>query len=123
MNIKKDIREIALSDLRDIFTSANEKPYRAEQVHDWLWNKSATSFEEMSNLPAQVRDWLSEKFVINAIKIDKMQVSTDRTIKNAFRLHDGHIIEGVLIPTETRMTACVSSQVGCSLTCKFCATC
>jgi 23S rRNA (adenine2503-C2)-methyltransferase len=119
---KKDIRAIDLEELKALFIANNEKPYRAKQVHEWLWNKSARSFEEMTNLSSSMREWLSANFVINAITIDKQQISSDKTIKNAFRLFDNHIIEGVLIPTETRMTACVSSQVGCSLTCKFCAT-
>ena len=104
------------------FTGKGDKAYRARQVYDWLWNKSARTFDEMSNLSLELREFLKEHFTINAIRIDTSQVSSDRTIKNAFRLHDNHIIEGVLIPTESRMTACVSSQVGCSLTCKFCAT-
>ncbi len=104
------------------FTSQGDKAYRARQVYDWLWNKSARTFDEMSNLSLELREFLKTNFTINAIRIDTSQISNDRTIKNAFRLHDNHIIEGVLIPTESRMTACVSSQVGCSLTCKFCAT-
>jgi len=76
----------------------------------------------MTNLSKETRLLLEENFTINPVMVEKYQVSTDRTIKNAFRLHDGPVVEGVLIPTDTRMTACVSSQVGCSLTCKFCAT-
>ena len=110
------------SELEAFFTGQGEKAYRARQVYDWLWNKSARTFEEMSNLSIELREFLRTHFTINAIRIDTSQISNDRTIKNAFRLHDDHIIEGVLIPTESRMTACVSSQVGCSLTCKFCAT-
>src|SRR5690606_6122590 len=76
----------------------------------------------MSNLSKSLREVLKEKFCINAVKINTSQLSEDRTIKNAFKLYDSNIIEGVLIPTTERMTACVSSQVGCSLSCKFCAT-
>lgn len=104
------------------FESNGEKKFRAKQVWEWLWVKSATSFEEMTNLSKGLRDLLKETFQIHAISIDNFQMSNDGTIKSAFRLHDNHLIEGVLIPTENRMTACVSSQVGCSLTCKFCAT-
>jgi 23S rRNA (adenine2503-C2)-methyltransferase len=118
----KDIRALSLQELRDFFTAKGEKAYRANQVYEWLWKKSARSFDEMTNLSLELRGFLNEHFVINAVSVNKKQVSNDRTIKNAFQLHDAHIIEGVLIPTETRMTACVSSQVGCSLTCKFCAT-
>lgn len=117
-----DIRSLDLHEIEEYFISAGEKPFRAKQVYEWLWQKSAVSFEEMTNLSLDLRTELAEKFVINAIKVSEKQVSRDLTIKNTFRLHDGHLIEGVLIPTENRMTACVSSQVGCSLTCRFCAT-
>ncbi len=122
MNKKKDIRSVSLADIEEFFLSHNEKKFRAKQVYEWLWKKSATTFSEMSNLSLATRELLEQNFVIHAIKIDSSQKSKDRTIKNAFRLFDNHIIEGVLIPTASRMTACVSSQVGCSLTCSFCAT-
>ncbi|MCX6274358.1 MAG: 23S rRNA (adenine(2503)-C(2))-methyltransferase RlmN [Bacteroidetes bacterium] len=117
-----DIRELSQEELKDFFSSKGEKPYRAKQVWEWLWKFSARSFEEMSNLSLDVRSLLENNFSIRAVEIDTFQISSDRTIKTAFRLYDGNIVEGVLIPTDTRMTACVSSQVGCSLTCKFCAT-
>lgn len=119
---KVDIRTLSLDELSVFFEAKGEKKFRAKQVYEWLWKKSACTFSEMSNLSLQVREMLDQHFLINPVKIDRFQVSRDRTIKNAFRLHDNHLIEGVLIPTESRMTACVSSQVGCSLTCKFCAT-
>jgi 23S rRNA (adenine2503-C2)-methyltransferase len=119
---QKDIRSLSLEEISQYFVSINEKPFRAKQVYEWLWQKSARSFDEMTNVSLSLRTHLKENFVLNAIKIDTSQVSSDRTIKNAFRLFDNQIIEGVLIPTDSRMTACVSSQVGCSLTCKFCAT-
>ena len=122
MNKKKDIRTLSLAQLEEFFLSHDEKKFRAKQVYEWLWKKSARTFSEMSNLSKTTRELLDQNFVINAIKIDTSQKSKDRTIKNAFRLFDNHIIEGVLIPTSSRMTACVSSQVGCSLTCSFCAT-
>ncbi len=102
--------------------SFGEKRFRAQQVYDWLWKKSARSFDEMSNLSKELRGKLSEMFDINAVAIETEQRSRDKTIKYGFRLYDGNLVEGVLIPTTSRMTACVSSQVGCSLTCKFCAT-
>ena len=108
--------------LSDFFTQNGERSFRAKQVYEWLWNKSAHSFEEMTNLSKATRSLLEEHFFINGISVADQQRSADRTIKSAFQLHDKHIIEGVLIPTESRMTACISSQVGCSLTCKFCAT-
>jgi len=120
--IKRDIRKLSLDELKDFFISKGDKAFRATQVHEWLWMKSAKSFEQMTNLSLPTRELLKEHFVINHIKVDTMQRSSDGTIKNAVTLHDGLIVESVLIPTEKRITACVSSQVGCSLACKFCAT-
>ena len=125
MNIAKDkidIRSLSLEALQEHFTSIEEKGFRAKQVYEWLWKKSCVSFDEMSNISKELRTKLNDNFVINHVKIHNSQFSADKTIKNSFILHDTHLIEGVLIPTSGRMTACVSSQVGCSLTCKFCAT-
>jgi 23S rRNA (adenine2503-C2)-methyltransferase len=119
---KIDIRSLSLEALQQHFISMDEKGFRAKQVYEWLWEKSCISFDEMSNISKELRTKLDEKFAINNVKINTSQVSADKTIKNSFILHDTHLIEGVLIPTTDRMTACVSSQVGCSLTCKFCAT-
>jgi len=123
-NIKSkiDIRSLSLAALQEKFTQMGEKSFRANQVYEWLWKKSSFSFEEMTNISKHLRIKLNENFVINNVKIHSSQYSADKTIKNSFILHDSHLIEGVLIPTPGRMTACVSSQVGCSLTCKFCAT-
>jgi len=119
---KIDIRSLSLNALQEHFIRMDEKSFRAKQVYEWLWKKSCFSFNEMSNISKELRAKLDENFVINNVKINTSQVSADKTIKNSFILHDTHLIEGVLIPTPGRMTACVSSQVGCSLTCKFCAT-
>jgi len=119
---KKDIRLLSETELREVFVAKGDKAFRGQQVYEWLWKKSATTFDAMSNIDLLTRDWLKENFVINAIQIDNKQVSNDHTIKSVFKLHDHHLIEGVLIPSGERNTACVSSQVGCSLTCKFCAT-
>jgi len=119
---KIDIRSIDLKTLQEHFIRMDEKSFRAKQVYEWLWKKSCFSFNEMSNISKELRTKLDENFVINNVKINSSQFSADKTIKNSFILHDTHLIEGVLIPTPGRMTACVSSQVGCSLTCKFCAT-
>ena len=119
---KIDIRSLSLESLQKHFSEMNEKSFRAKQVYEWLWKKSCFSFDEMSNISKELRTKLEEKFVINNVRINNSQFSADKTIKNSFILHDNHLIEGVLIPTAERMTACVSSQVGCSLTCKFCAT-
>ena len=119
---KRDIRKLKLEELKEFFVLQGEKPFRAQQVYEWLWMKSAKSFDQMTNISLGTREMLSQHFVINHIKVDKMQRSEDGTIKNAVTLHDGLVVESVLIPTEKRITACVSSQVGCSLACKFCAT-
>ncbi|MCB9189068.1 MAG: 23S rRNA (adenine(2503)-C(2))-methyltransferase RlmN [Flavobacteriales bacterium] len=119
---KIDIRQLDLQELKDYFTEIGDKPFRAKQVYEWLWKKGATSFESMTNLSKDLRDKLDEKFEIRFLEIAEAQKSNDRTIKDAFKLADGAVVEGVLIPTSKRMTACVSTQVGCSLTCDFCAT-
>lgn len=119
---KQDIRKLSLKELTDWFVKTGEKPFRAKQVYEWLWKKGAFSFEEMTNLSKDLRWYLDENFEINAVSEDIMQQSNDGTIKMRLKLHDGELIEGVIIPTPTRTTACVSSQVGCSLSCKFCAT-
>lgn len=122
MDTKKDIRALSLEELKAVFVENGDQAFRAKQVYEWLWKKSAITFDEMTNLSKSTRELLNTHFVINAVKVDDMQISKDRTIKNAFKLYDSNIVEGVLIPSTTRMTACISSQVGCSLTCKFCAT-
>lgn len=119
---KQDIRKLSLEDITRFLESKGEKAFRAKQIYSWLWQKSAHSFEAMTNLSLPLRKVLEENFVITALKVDQQQVSNDQTIKSTFKLFDNHVIEGVLIPAKERMTACVSSQVGCSLTCKFCAT-
>lgn len=119
---KRDIRTLTKDQLRDFFTANGDKAFRGNQVYEWLWAKNAHSFDDMTSLGKDTRKMLEQNFVINHIKVDEMQQSSDGTIKNAVRLHDGLVVESVLIPTETRTTACVSSQVGCSLDCNFCAT-
>lgn len=119
---KKDIRKFSLQELEDFFVAQGDKKFRAKQVYDWLWNKSLKNFDDMSNISKETREMLKNNFSINHVKVDLMQHSTDGTIKNAVKLHDGKIVESVLIPTTKRITACVSSQVGCSLDCNFCAT-
>lgn len=102
--------------------SLGQPKFRAKQIYEWLWNKSSTNIQEFSNLPQALRDQLEEVHCIQPVRIARSQQSTDGTIKYAFSLHDDHIVEGVLIPTSDRITACISSQVGCSLSCTFCAT-
>ncbi|MDG1379760.1 MAG: 23S rRNA (adenine(2503)-C(2))-methyltransferase RlmN [Flavobacteriaceae bacterium] len=119
---KKDIRSLTKQQLRDFFLEEGDKAFRGDQVYEWLWSKAAYSFDEMTNVSKGSRQMLENNFVINHIRVDAMQRSLDGTIKNAVKLHDGLTVESVLIPTGSRTTACVSSQVGCSLDCKFCAT-
>jgi len=119
---KKDIRALSKEQLREFFVAHGDKAFRGNQVYEWLWSKGAHSFEDMTNVAKATRMMLENNFVINHIKVDTMQRSEDGTVKNAVRLHDGLVVESVLIPTNTRTTACVSSQVGCSLDCNFCAT-
>jgi 23S rRNA (adenine2503-C2)-methyltransferase len=122
MSEKQNIRSFSKEELSTLFVEKGEKAFRAKQVYEWLWKKGVTSFDEMTNLSFDLREMLKENFVFNAVEVAEKQVSSDRTIKNAFRLYDEKITEGVLIPTPNRMTACISSQVGCSLACAFCAT-
>lgn len=124
MSQKLDIRKLSKSELINYFVEMGEKKFRAKQIYEWLWKKSATSFDEMTNLSKSLRYHLNEHFEIRNIDTDLVQHSNDGTIKSRFKLHDNHLIESVLIPVpyDSRFTACVSSQVGCSLTCKFCAT-
>lgn len=117
-----NIRTLALADLEHFFREKGGERFRAKQVYDWLWKKTARSFDQMSDISLKTRDLLKQHFAINAVEINSTQKSEDGTIKMSFKLFDGHIIEGVLIPSGTRMTACISSQIGCNLACKFCAT-
>jgi len=120
--LKKDIRALTKEQLREFFVKNGDRAFRGNQVYEWLWSKSLHSFEDMTNLSKETREMLNANFVINHIEVDSMQKSNDGTIKNGIKLHDGLVVESVLIPTDKRTTACVSSQVGCSLNCKFCAT-
>ncbi|MEP7229346.1 MAG: 23S rRNA (adenine(2503)-C(2))-methyltransferase RlmN [Ginsengibacter sp.] len=122
MNTQKNIRELSLEELTSYFQTIGEKKFRAKQVWEWLWQKHAKSFEDMTNLSKELRESLSVSFSLPAINTDATQYSSDGTVKTRFRTFDGHLVEGVLIPVDSRQTACVSSQVGCSLSCKFCAT-
>ncbi len=121
---KTDIRKHDLQTLTDWVVGIGDKKFRAKQIQQWLWQKGAYDFDDMTNLSKGLRAKLQEQFVINGIQEDKRQYSSDGTIKFRFKLHDGHLIESVLIPVpeDNRYTVCVSSQVGCSLTCSFCAT-
>lgn len=122
MKQKQDIRALSKQQLEAIFAEAGEKKFRGRQVYEWLWHKGARDFDAMTNLSLSLRQMLQQRFTINHIEVDDLQRSNDGTLKNAVKLYDGHVVESVLIPTPKRITACVSSQVGCSLDCSFCAT-
>ena len=117
-----DIRSLSLDEIKSLVAELGEKPYRAKQLWEWLWKKKARSFDDMSDLPKAFRTALAERTVLRPLTLVEEQRSQDGTVKCAFKTWDGHVVEGVLIPTPTRLTACISSQIGCSLTCSFCAT-
>lgn len=120
--VLNNIRHLSLAGLETYFEELGEKKFRARQVYEWIWQKQAMSFADMTNLSKDLRQQLGEQFTLPALSIDATQYSADGTIKSRFKTWDGHLVEGVMIPTESRNTACVSSQIGCSLSCKFCAT-
>ena len=122
MTKQKNIRSLSKEALTSQLIEMGEKRFRADQVYEWLWKKGARDFGEMSNLSKSLREKLSQHFSIDKVEIQKAIKSKDGTIKYAFQLFDGKQVEGVLIPTPKRLTACISSQVGCSLSCNFCAT-
>ena len=119
---KKNIRLLSKKELQDFIVENQFPKFRAQQIYEWLWKKSVFTFAEMRNLPKELLILLDQQFCIQHAHISESQKSSDLTIKSAFRLYDKNTIEGVLIPTKSRMTACISSQVRCSLSCKFCAT-
>ena len=118
----QNIRQMSYADLEIFFLSIGEKKFRVKQVWEWLWQKQAHSFADMTNLSKELRQKLGENFSLPALSVHATQYSADGTVKTGFKTHEGHLCEGVLIPTENRYTACVSSQIGCSLSCRFCAT-
>lgn len=122
LTTKPNIRTFSKEEIGEYLESIGEKKFRLQQIWEWLWQKQAFDFQSMSNLSKALREKLEEKFSFPSLAVDTTQYSEDGTIKSRFKTHDGHKIEGVLIPTEERLTACVSSQIGCSLSCKFCAT-
>lgn len=121
-SVQRNIRTLSLGEMERYFEEMGEKKFRAKQVYEWIWQKQARSIDEMSNISKELREKLKNEFSLPALGVDATQFSEDGTVKSRFRTHDGHFVEGVLIPTTERFTACVSSQIGCSLSCKFCAT-
>ena len=122
MSAQQNIRDLNLPDLESYFLSIQDKKFRAKQVYEWLWQKGAQNFDAMTNLSKDLRIKLAADFSLPALTIGATQYSADGTVKSRFTTFDNHAVEGVLIPSEERKTACVSSQIGCSLNCKFCAT-
>ena len=122
MTEKQDIRLLAIEDLMLFFKKNKIASFRAKQVHEWLWKKRVVNFEEMTSLSISDRHLLQEYFTINNVEIHKTEQSSDKTIKYSLKLHDNKLVEGVIIPSRKRLTACISSQAGCSLSCTFCAT-
>jgi len=120
--VKNDIRSLSYAGVEEYFSSIGEKTFRTKQVYEWLWKKGCRSFDEMTNLPVSLRTGLSEHFLLNTLEVKHFESGKDGTFKAVFGMHDGYTIEGVLIPADGRVTACISSQAGCSLGCTFCAT-
>ena len=119
---KRDIRSLSIEELEKFFIQNGDQPFRATQVNQWLWKKGVHDFDFMTNLSKSTRKLLKKYFVINHIAIHRQQKSKDGTVKNLIKLFDNLMVESVLIPSANRTTACISSQVGCSFDCKFCAT-
>lgn len=119
---KKNIRNLSLDELINVLVAQGEKKFRAKQVHEWIWKRGARDFMQMHNISKKTQEYLAANYFVDTFSVTDEQKSNDGTVKCAFKSHDGHIAEGVLIPTSSRITACISSQVGCSLACKFCAT-
>ncbi len=118
----KDIRELDDSEINSFVLAQGEKQFRTRQIMEWLWKKAANDFNQMSNLPASLRKSLEENFTLTGLSVNSEQISRDKTRKYGFQCPDGMLVEGVLIPSQGRVTACLSSQVGCPLNCSFCAT-
>ena len=121
-NENDDIRSISFDKLNNFIQRNNFPSYRSNQIFNWINKSTLRSFDDMTNIPKSLVKLLKENFVINITNILSKQVSNDSTIKFAIKLHDNLVVESVLIPSGNRVTACVSSQVGCSLDCGFCAT-
>ena len=118
----KNLKSFSSPELEAFLISLGMKRYRANQVYQWLYQKGAASFDEMTNLSKEERTALNEKVYISSLILIKKQTASDGTEKYLFELEDGNRIESVLIPDEKRLTLCISTQVGCSMGCRFCLT-
>ena len=121
-NSSHNIRQASLQDITNFLVSNGEKAFRAKQIWQWIWQRGVTDFEEMTNLSRTTRELLRQNWYFDCLEPVHIQTATDGTTKTAWKLYDGEIIESVLIPGNQKFTVCVSSQVGCKLGCKFCAT-
>ncbi len=120
--MKHDILDLSLGRLDTLLLDWGEPRYRSRQVFQWVYSRLATEFSQMTNLPAALRERLGAEFEICRPKVvETLKSKTDGASKNLIKLHDGNLVESVLIPTEKRLTLCVSTQVGCKFGCKFCA--
>jgi len=120
---KDTIKGLTLQELRDLFMSEGEPQYRAEQVFKWMYGDMVNDFSEMSNLPKSIRERLSERFRMDTLSYGSDEISNETgTKKYIFETIEGNKIESVVIPEKKRTTLCISTQVGCPLDCKFCAT-
>lgn len=119
---KNDLRSLDKQQLEALAVESGYKAFNGRQLFEWIWKRNLSDFADASNLPAAFREKLKMQYVLNKAVVSRVAESSDGTVKIAFSLHDGYLVEGVLIPSGTRMTACVSSQAGCALNCSFCAT-
>lgn len=121
--MNKNIKDFNLEELKKEFENLGEKPYRASQVYEWIYQKRVTSFDEMTNISVDLRNKLKENFNLGLFEIVKKLVSTDGTKKYLFDINDGKgsLIETVLMEYHHGFTVCVSSEIGCPMGCKFCA--
>lgn len=119
---KKNIREVSPEEMAAFLSVNGEKVFRAKQIEEWIWQKGVQDFEEMTNLPKSSRELLKATYYFDKLLPDCIQTASDGTTKTAWLLNDGNRIESVLIPGNEKYTVCVSSQAGCQLGCRFCAT-
>lgn len=119
---KPILRNFSLTELEQWIIQYNQPRYRAKQLFEWLWNKNVRRIDEITNLPKSLLQVIQSETMWDAVELNSYQKGSDSTIKAAFSLYDGLIAEGVIIPSDDRVTACISTQVGCPVKCKFCAT-
>ena len=119
---KQCIRDLSIEDLTSFCKDNGQRPFRVRQILYWLWHKGVSEFEQMTDISKEFRETLQNNFYFDNIKIDSIARSTDKTTKFLFSSADNKFFEGVLIPGQDRVTACISTQAGCALNCAFCST-